>query len=61
MGLQDASPCREGSRWSGQARQSRPVSRGILAPQQRASPLSLADLAPLCAYPIWPFPPPALA
>ena len=60
MGLQGASPCWKGFRWSGQARWSRPVLRGILALQQRASPLSLADLAPLCAYPIQPSPPSAL-
>ena len=43
--------------WAGQTEQASP--QGILAPQQRASPLSLADLAPLHAYPIWPFLPSA--
>lgn len=44
--------------WAGQTEQAGP--QGILALQQRASPSSLADLALLRAYPIWPFPPSAL-
>ena len=38
MGLQGASPCWKGFRWSGQARWSRPVPRGILAPRRELAP-----------------------
>ena len=44
MGLQGVSPCRKGSRWSGQARRSRPVPRAFW--------LRSRELAP-CLWQTW--------